>query len=64
VLIAAEVFPGTRSGLGYMITTAHAQAAYEYAFASIVVIAAIGLALDGALHAATAAVSHWQPNER
>lgn len=64
VLIAAEVFPGTRSGLGYMITTAHAQAAYEYAFASIVVIAAIGLALDGALHAATAAVSHWQPKER
>ena len=64
VIIAAEVFPGTRSGLGYMITTAHAQAAYEYAFAAIVVIAVIGLALDGGLRLAAATVSHWQPKER
>jgi len=64
VIIAAEIFPGTRSGLGYMITTAHAQAAYAYAFASIVVIAAIGLALDGGLRLAAAAVGHWQPKER
>jgi NitT/TauT family transport system permease protein len=64
VIIAAEVFPGTRSGLGYMITTAHAQAAYAYAFAAIVVIAAIGLVLDGSLRLAAATVSHWQPRER
>lgn len=64
VIIAAEIFPGTRSGLGFMITTAHAQAAYAYAFAAIIVIAAIGLSLDGCLRLATAAAGHWQPKER
>lgn len=64
VIIAAEIFPGTRSGLGYMITTAHAQAAYAYAFAAIIVIACIGLALDGSLRLAAAAVGQWQPKER
>ncbi|NBC10669.1 MAG: ABC transporter permease subunit, partial [Planctomycetes bacterium] len=47
VIVAAEIFPGTRGGLGYMITTAHAQASYEYAFASILVIGLIGLSIDG-----------------
>lgn len=64
VIIAAEIFPGTRAGLGYMITQAHAQAAYEYAFAAIVVIAAIGIVLDGGLRLAAVAVGHWQPKER
>ncbi|MBL7141354.1 MAG: ABC transporter permease [Planctomycetes bacterium] len=64
VIIAAEIFPGTRGGLGYMIATAHAQASYEYAFASIIVIGAIGLALDGLLHLAAVRVSRWQPKER
>ena len=64
VISAAEIFPGTRGGLGYMIATAHEQASYEYAFASIIVIGAIGLALDGLLHLAAARVSRWQPKER
>jgi len=64
VIIAAEIFPGTRGGLGYMITTAHEQASYEYAFASIVVICGIGLALDGMLRLADARVSRWRPKER
>lgn len=64
VIIAAEVFPGTRSGLGYMITAAHAQADYAHAFAAILVIAAIGLTLDGTLRLAAAMVGHWQPKER
>jgi len=64
VIIAAEIFPGTRSGLGYMITTAHEQASYEYAFASIVVIGAIGLVLDGLLRLAANRVGKWQPKER
>ena len=64
VIIAAEIFPGTRGGLGYMITTAHEQASYEYAFASIIVIGAIGLILDGLLRLAGAGVSRWQPKER
>jgi len=64
VIIAAEIFPGTRSGLGYMIATAHEQASYQYAFASIIVIGAIGLGLDGLLRLAARRVSRWQPKER
>ncbi|MBP7276407.1 MAG: ABC transporter permease [Kiritimatiellae bacterium] len=64
VMVAAEVFPGTRGGLGYMIATAHSQAAYEYAFAAIVLIGGIGLALDGLLRAISRPVIHWQPKER
>ncbi|MFO8015193.1 MAG: ABC transporter permease [Phycisphaerae bacterium] len=64
VIIAAEIFPGTRSGLGYMIATAHEQASYQYAFASIIVIGAIGLGLDGVLRLAARRVSRWQPKER
>jgi NitT/TauT family transport system permease protein len=64
VIIVAEVFPGTRGGLGYMITTAHEQASYEYAFASIIVICAIGLVLDGLLRLAEARVARWRPKER
>lgn len=64
VIIAAEIFPGTRGGLGYMIATAHEQASYEYAFASILVIGAIGLTLDGLLRLAEIRASRWQPKER
>jgi len=64
VIIVAEIFPGTRGGLGYTITTAHEQAAYEYAFASIVVICGIGLLLDGVLRLAEARVARWRPKER
>jgi len=64
VIIVAEIFPGTRGGLGYMITTAHEQASYEYAFASVLVIGAIGLALDGLLRLAEARVGRWRPRER
>jgi NitT/TauT family transport system permease protein len=64
VIIAAEIFPGTRGGLGYVIATAQTQAAYDYAFASIVVIGAIGLGLDGLFRLITASVCHWQPKER
>ena len=64
VIVAAEMFPGTRGGLGYMIATAHEQASYEYAFAAIVTIGAIGLAIDGALKLVSARVGRWQPKER
>jgi NitT/TauT family transport system permease protein len=64
VIIVAEIFPGTRGGLGYMITTAHEQASYEYAFASIIVIAAIGLGIDGLLRLAARRVGRWQVKQR
>lgn len=64
VIIAAEIFPGTRGGLGYMIAVAHETASYEYAFASIIVIGAIGLCLDGLLRLASLRTSRWQVRER
>lgn len=63
-LIAAEIFPGTRGGLGYTIAVAQSQAVYEYVFACILIIGAIGLLLDGLLKLAAWPVSHWQPRER
>jgi len=62
--VAAEIFPGTRSGLGCMISTAHEVAEYQYAFAAILVIAAIGLTLDGGLRLAEHRVSRWRRKER
>jgi len=64
VIVAAEIFPGTRGGLGYMIATAHEQASYEYAFAAVVVIGAIGVGLDGAFRVLAARVGHWQSREK
>ena len=64
VIIAAEFFPGTRTGLGYIISTAHEVGEYRYAFAAILVIAAIGLALDGAMLLLARYVGRWQQKER
>ncbi len=64
VIVAAEIFPGTRSGLGHMISTAHEAAEYQYAIAAILVIAAIGLALDGTLRLTEYRVGRWRRKER
>ncbi len=64
VIIAAEIFPGTQSGLGYMIAASHEIGEYEYAFAAIIVIGAIGLALDGGLRLLALQVGRWQPREK
>jgi NitT/TauT family transport system permease protein len=64
VIIAAEIFPGTRSGLGYMILTAHQVAQYEYAFASILVIGAIGLAINAGMLFASNRIGRWESLER
>jgi NitT/TauT family transport system permease protein len=64
VIIAAEFFPGTRGGLGYMITTAHEVAHYQYAFASLVVIAFLGLGLNGLFSLLVGTVGRWQARER
>jgi NitT/TauT family transport system permease protein len=64
VMVAAEFFPGTRSGLGHMIITAKDQTEYHYLYAAILVICAIGLILDGMLRLAHLGVSRWQRKER
>lgn len=64
VIVAAEIFPGTRSGLGCMIATAHEVGQYQYAFAAIIVIAAIGLVLDGLFRLLEGRLSRWRRKER
>ena len=64
VMVAAEFFPGTRSGLGHMIITAKDQTEYHFLYAAILVICAIGLVLDGLLRLAGWRVSRWQKKER
>jgi len=64
VIVAAELYPGTRSGLGYMIWVSHDAAQYDYAFAAILGIMAIGLVLNGILYALERRVSHWQAVQR
>ena len=64
VIIAAELFPGTRSGLGYMLCSACKTSEYEYTFASIILIGLIGLATNGLLGRVERSVGHWQAAER
>lgn len=64
VIIAAELFPGTRSGLGYMLCTACKTSEYEYTFAAIILIGLIGLATNGLLVRFERSVGHWQAAER
>ncbi len=64
VIIAAEIFPGTRSGLGYMILTAHQVDQYEYAFAAILVIGAVGLGANSLMLKATSRAGRWEARER
>ncbi len=64
VIVAAELYPGTRSGLGYTIWISHDTVQYEYTFAAIVYIMGIGLILDGLLWATERWVSHWQAMQR
>lgn len=64
VIVAAEFFPGTRAGLGYIITTSHQVAQYEYAFASVVVVGLIGLTVNMLLQLLENRVSRWQVKER
>lgn len=64
VLIAAEIFPGTRSGLGYMLCTACKTSDYQYTFAAIIVIGVVGLITDWALLRLERSVGHWQAAQR
>lgn len=64
VLVAAEFFPGTRSGLGRMITAGHDVGEYAHAFAAIVVISVLGLATDAMLQALAGRAGRWRVRER
>lgn len=64
VLIAAEIFPGTRSGLGYMLCVACKTSDYEYTFAALIVIALVAWGTDAMLKRFEARAGHWQSRER
>ncbi|MFP4052272.1 MAG: ABC transporter permease [Phycisphaerae bacterium] len=64
VIIAAEIFPGTRSGVGYMIAVAGQMNEYRYVFANIIVIAVIGVSIDALLYLAARRVGRWQEMQR
>jgi NitT/TauT family transport system permease protein len=64
VLIAAEVYPGTRSGLGYMLCVACKTSDYEYTFAAIIVIGIVAWLTDAAIGRLERRVGHWQSVER
>lgn len=60
VLIAAEIFPGTRSGIGYMLCTACKTSDYQYTFAAMFVIGAAGLGIDVLFQRLERRAGHWQ----
>lgn len=60
VLVAAEVFPGTRSGLGYMLCTACKTSDYQYTFAALITIGLTAYAIDMALGRLELASGRWQ----
>jgi ABC-type nitrate/sulfonate/bicarbonate transport system permease component len=64
VVVAAELFPGTRSGLGYLLCTACKTSEYAYTFAAIILIGVIGLLTNEALRRFERRVGHWQAAER
>ncbi len=64
VIVAAEFFPGTRSGLAYMITTADEVGRHEYVFACILVIGLLGVLLNAVLGRLEDRVGRWQARER
>lgn len=64
VLIAAEIFPGTRSGLGYMLCVACKTTDYQYTFSAIMVIAVVAYLCDLAMQRFERKAGHWQARER
>jgi len=64
VIVAAEFYPGTRSGLAYMITTADEVGRFDYVFACIVVIGVLGLLTNAVLRRLEDRVGRWQARER
>jgi NitT/TauT family transport system permease protein len=64
VIVAAEFFPGTRSGLAYMITTADEVGKHRYTFACILVIGLLGILINSALRRLEDRVGRWKAKER
>lgn len=64
VVIAAEMLPGSDSGIGYLIIYGYQLARMEVLIASMICIGVVGFALNKGLYALSVAVSRWQAKER
>jgi len=64
VIIAAEMLPGSDSGIGYLIMYSYELAEMQILVASMVVIGLIGLVLNKGLQLISTRVSGWQALER
>ena len=64
VIIAAEMLPGSDSGIGYLIMYSYELAEMQILVASMVVIGLIGLILNKGLQLISDRVSYWQALER
>ena len=51
VIIAAEMLPGTNSGIGYLIRYSYQLSRYDIMLASIIIVAAIGALFSKGLEA-------------
>lgn len=61
VIIAAELYPGTRSGLGHTIEVSLTDnLQHDFAFAAVLYIMVIGLVLSGSLWFLEQRVGHWK----
>ena len=63
VLIAAEMLPGTNSGLGYLLMQASDLSAMDLVVACMVIIGGVGAALNFALRGAMRRVVAWKGRE-
>ena len=63
VIIAAEMLPGSDSGIGYLLLYSAEQLAMDVTVAALIVIAAIGAVLNAAMVAAMHSMVSWQGKE-
>jgi len=64
VVIAAEMLPGSDSGIGYLIIYGYQLARMEVLVAGMICIGLVGFAINKGLYTMSAAVSRWQARER
>ncbi len=64
VIIAAEMLPGSSSGIGYLIMYSYELAEMQILVACMIVIGVMGLGLNRGLQVISDRVSHWKALER
>jgi NitT/TauT family transport system permease protein len=64
VIIAAEMLPGSDSGIGYLIMYSYELAEMQILVACMIVIGIMGLGLNKGLQVVSTRVSRWKALER